>query len=60
MKRDTDGPYIVWTDYGVEGWKPTSYEDLADALTAPSYSSQWCITKIVKLEVLSDGKVLVG
>ena len=36
--KDLEGPYIVWENYGYEGWKPKSYKDLATALTTPRYN----------------------
>jgi len=27
-----DKPFVVWTDYGLEGWKPRGFEELRDAL----------------------------
>lgn len=58
-RNDVSGPYIVWENHGYEGWRPKSYDDLAEALTTPRYCSEWEITKKIILEVLSDGKVLV-
>lgn len=60
MAQELEGPYIVWDDYGCEGWKPTSYKTLAEALTTPRYVSNWEITKKVTLTMLDDGKVIVG
>jgi hypothetical protein len=28
------GRYILWTDYGCEGWRPTRYESLEAAIQA--------------------------
>jgi hypothetical protein len=33
---DVAGPIIVWRDYGCEGWQPTSYPTLAEALAKGS------------------------
>lgn len=57
---EIDGPYIVWENYGVEGWRPKSYSNLADALCSPRYCSEWEITKKLKLEMAEDGKVSIG
>lgn len=32
--RRPTGPYVVWTDYGCEGWHPTSYPSLREAVIA--------------------------
>lgn len=58
--EDVIGPYIVWENLGVEGWHPKSYPDLATALTAPRYCSEWEITKKINMKVLDDGSVLVS
>lgn len=31
--RNPEGPYIVWTDYGYEGWSPDSADSFEDALS---------------------------
>lgn len=55
-----DGPYIVWENYGYEGWKPKSYPNLKEALTTPRYVSEWEITKRVEIILHDDGKLEVG
>ena len=54
---DTDGPYIVWENYGYEGWHPKSYSNLAEALTDTRYNTEWEITKKVSFIVTESGKV---
>jgi hypothetical protein len=41
----TDGPYILWLDYGVDGWSPKSFPTLKDALIADRRDHDWVITK---------------
>lgn len=53
------GPYIVWENYGYDGWQPKSYPDLGTALTSQKYSSEWEITKKVEFEVKETGAVNV-
>lgn len=53
------GPYIVWEYCGYEGWHPKSYPDLASALIAQRFNSQWEITKKVEFEVKETGEVNV-
>jgi hypothetical protein len=48
---DLKGPYIVWEDYGTEGWKPTSYASAKEALTSPRYQS-FILTKPCIFEVV--------
>ena len=57
--KDIKGPYIVWENYGYDGWQPKSYSDLAAALTAKRYSSEWEITKKVEFEVKETGAINV-
>lgn len=33
MTKDTRGPFIVWEYFGYEGWHPTSYPTLLEAVT---------------------------
>jgi hypothetical protein len=48
--EDTLGPFIVWCDYGYDGWGPTSYPTLEAALIGArgGYSSSYVITKPVR------------
>jgi len=49
--NDTEGPYIVWFDYGYEGWRPYSYKTLREALeTSKPYS--YIITKKCEYEII--------
>lgn len=36
--------YILWIDYGYEGWKPTGFDTLKEALEHEKYTSNWIIT----------------
>lgn len=51
MEHDNKGPFIVWTDYGCEGWHPTSYATLKEAVSAPRYNSRVTITRLVEFDV---------
>lgn len=46
-KNDTSGPFIVWENYGYEGWHPKSFGDLRTALTATRYNSEFVVCKLV-------------
>lgn len=48
--KDIIGPYVVWVNNGYEGWRPTSYNTLKEALEGQKFS-EWCITKIVDFDV---------
>ncbi len=43
------GPYILWVDYGYEGWKPRSFNSINEALKADKFN-EWIITKRVDFE----------
>lgn len=43
---NADGPYIVWRDYGCEGWSPRSYDTAAAALADKDSGS--VITRVVE------------
>ena len=49
---DIKGPYIVWENYGCEGWQPKSYATLAEALTTARYVTEFEITRRIEFEVL--------
>ena len=51
MLEDAKGPYIVWENNGPEGWYPTSFKTLLEALEKQKYSSEWKITKAISYEV---------
>ena len=49
--EDTKGPFIVWENYGYEGWQPKSYQTLKEALTGQKLTSEWTMTKLVHFVV---------
>ena len=54
----TKGPYILWTDYGSEGWSPRSYdtqEDMAKAILDYPTGSPVVATKRLDL-IFSERK----
>jgi len=46
-----NGPYVVWQNYGYEGWHPHSFKTLEEAIKAQKYTTDWIITKIVAYEI---------
>lgn len=56
--------YVRWTDYGREGWKPTGFNSLKDAIEHQSYTSgPILITKRVDwepVERMSEQELLEG
>jgi hypothetical protein len=54
-EQEIAGPYIVWTDYGCEGWQPESYSTLKEAMAAPRYGGEnTIITKSAKYEIVEN------
>lgn len=49
--EDVAGPYIVWENYGSEGWQPKSYKELGSALLAQRFTDSFVITKRVYFQV---------
>ena len=49
-----EGPYTLWIDYGYEGWRPTDFQTLVEALQAERFCSRWVITKTVRYEVIDN------
>jgi hypothetical protein len=41
--------YIVWLDYGCEGWKPNYFDTLEDCINCENYGQGMMITKNVNL-----------
>lgn len=48
--EDAKGPYVVWLNYGYEGWSPTSYNSLKEALEIEK-SYEYVITKKCEYEI---------
>jgi hypothetical protein len=49
------GPYIVWKDYGCEGWQPESHGSLVEALQSDHGSPEsYVLTKRVSVRVHED------
>lgn len=46
------GPYTVWENYGTEGWKPTDYPTLQEAVAAHKFCSEWVVMRSVKWEAV--------
>ena len=52
-RRDnTSGPVIKWLDYGVEGWKPCSYDTIKEALEDHNYGNNFLITRLVDWDTI--------
>ncbi len=47
--KEFEKKYIVWTDYGYEGWRPTGYDSIEDAVRHESYGSETIITTKVNI-----------
>lgn len=44
--------YVVWVDYGSEGWQPYGFSNLHAALIYEKHEFEWLITKHVKFEAV--------
>lgn len=51
-------PYILWINYGCEGWSPKGFDTPEEALAAimggMSFGSEVVLTKILEVEVADD------
>lgn len=55
MNEATKGPIIVWLNYGAyEGWRPTSYNTIKEALEGERYNSEFVITKLAQYTVVDN------
>jgi len=55
---DTSGPYILWTDYGCEGWQPSSFDTAEEAvreILIGGFGNPVVLTKLVNLEAKEAG-----
>jgi hypothetical protein len=52
MANETAGPIILWENYGYEGWKPTSFPTVRDALAAQRFNSEFVITRVADFQVV--------
>jgi len=55
-KKDTQFDYIVWVNYGCEGWSPTGYSTLEEAIKHESYGAEKVITKECKYTLKEELK----
>ncbi len=55
-ERKPKGPYILWIDYGCEGWAPLSFDSLSEALDAVGMfgCGTWVITMAPLVLVAKD------
>ena len=49
--------FIVWTNYGSEGWSPTYYQKIDDAVKHESYGMEKIFTKEIKLNYSVKNKL---
>ena len=50
--EDAKGPYIVWVNNGYEGWQPTSFNTLKEALESHKYTYEYVIAKKCEYEII--------
>ena len=44
--------YLVWTDYGCDGWNFTEYDTLEEAIKHETYGQDKIITTEVKYDIV--------
>ena len=54
--KDAEGPFILWINNGYEGWSPTSYPTLKEALMGERYNSEWVVTRLIEFEVVEKAE----
>jgi hypothetical protein len=54
VKEPPTGPYIVWVDYGYEGWQPKCFNSLKEAVSE-NHFSRFVVTKLVNYDVIEIG-----
>ena len=47
VRWDAKGPFILWSNYGYDGWSPNSFDTLKEAIEGDRYCSEFVITRIV-------------
>jgi hypothetical protein len=52
MTDGAEGPYIMWIDYGLEGWSPQSFQTLREAVCVRPIGGDCVITHIIEREVI--------
>lgn len=48
-------PYLVWVDYGTEGWRPFPYKSLDAAVQHDGHGSAKIVTKPAQFVVIDVG-----
>lgn len=49
--KEIVGPFIIWQNYGYEGWKPHSFNSIEEALKSELYN-EWIITKRIDFKAV--------
>lgn len=55
--EDVKGPFIVWENYGYEGWQPKSYNTLKEAVVAWKSTTEWRLTRVIEFNVTETSKI---
>jgi hypothetical protein len=50
IRFDASGPFILWEDYGCEGWKPRSFDSIDQI---PPFIQQGCLNRFVVTSMLA-------
>jgi hypothetical protein len=51
MTYDPTGPFVVWQNYGYDGWQPRSFQTLREAVLADRHGTEFVVTRIVEFEI---------
>lgn len=51
MNKDLSKQYILWIYYGSDGWTPTGFDTIKEALDETKYGNIWKITKNIDYKV---------
>ncbi len=57
-RYDEGGPFIMWLNYGYDGWAPHSYDTLKDALEGDRHGEEFVITQLVQYDLHAKERCL--
>ncbi len=56
LKKLKESNYILWQDYGYDGWSPTPFDTLQEALESQKITYNWIITEPSTYTIISMKK----
>lgn len=54
--RKPNGPFTVWTSYGIEGWQFEDFNTIEDAIRAHKMMSEWVVMAPVDWQIVIKEK----